>query len=285
VGIVGALFFRNEPIPTPALPELQSAEAIDAQIADQPHAPYLTGLESADDAGPKKSNAISGRPPRGDVPEFLKQDRAGTDPFATAGTPDPIPAVGTSASSPIPIPPHNQAWTPEPGTKTAATAQEPVQPSGERRHVVQAGDTLSDLAGRYLGSSLRFRELYEANRDQLRSPDDLRVGLTLRIPGPATAREARNVPDGSQPASATSPGPFQPISTPTATGAAPTESRTEQRVRFQPVSRSPFSPRPTAPADKPNPKPTRSLSQLPPIGIPGVTQETQIEPRPAEPKR
>lgn len=47
---------------------------------------------------------------------------------------------------------------------------------------VQKGDTLSSLAARYLGSSERFWELFNANRDRLRNPDLLPVGLEIRIP-------------------------------------------------------------------------------------------------------
>ena len=56
---------------------------------------------------------------------------------------------------------------------------------------VQPGDTLSVLAGRFLGSSRRYLELYEANRDVLSSPDDLQVGMLLKIPGPGSSQEAR----------------------------------------------------------------------------------------------
>lgn len=48
-------------------------------------------------------------------------------------------------------------------------------------HRIVDGDTLSRLAQRYLGSSKRFLEIYEANRDRLQSPDLLPIGLELRI--------------------------------------------------------------------------------------------------------
>ena len=49
-------------------------------------------------------------------------------------------------------------------------------------YVVKSGDTLSGIAYRTLGRSSRFDEIYQANRDRLNSPDDLRPGLELRIP-------------------------------------------------------------------------------------------------------
>jgi LysM repeat protein len=49
-------------------------------------------------------------------------------------------------------------------------------------HEVQRGDTLSSIAGKYLGSQARFHEIFEANKDQLRDANDLQVGMKLRIP-------------------------------------------------------------------------------------------------------
>ena len=54
--------------------------------------------------------------------------------------------------------------------------------SGGRYHVVRAGDTLSVLAQKYLGSARHYRKLFEANRHQMRSPSDLRIGVRLVIP-------------------------------------------------------------------------------------------------------
>jgi nucleoid-associated protein YgaU len=83
-----------------------------------------------------------------------------------------------------------------PGTARAATivgAQPPAAPTrtapaptpaaaGPRSHVVVAGDTLSGLARDYYGSSVRWAEIYEANREQLPNERALRVGMTLVIP-------------------------------------------------------------------------------------------------------
>ncbi|MDA1165686.1 MAG: LysM peptidoglycan-binding domain-containing protein, partial [Planctomycetota bacterium] len=53
-------------------------------------------------------------------------------------------------------------------------------------HEVVAGDNLSRLAEKYLGSHSKYLELYEANRDLLGSPDDLSPGMMLKIPQGAT---------------------------------------------------------------------------------------------------
>ncbi|WP_166824532.1 LysM peptidoglycan-binding domain-containing protein [Thalassoroseus pseudoceratinae] len=53
-----------------------------------------------------------------------------------------------------------------------------------RTYRIRPGDTLSEIAWRELGSSRRYHELYEANRDRLKHPDNLPVGMELRIPVP-----------------------------------------------------------------------------------------------------
>ena len=49
---------------------------------------------------------------------------------------------------------------------------------------VRSGDTLSEIALKYLGSqkSSAVRRIFEANRDKLSSPDEVYVGMKLRIP-------------------------------------------------------------------------------------------------------
>ncbi len=49
-------------------------------------------------------------------------------------------------------------------------------------HTVRKGDTLWSLSERYLGEGDRWNELYEANRETLSDPDQLLVGIELRIP-------------------------------------------------------------------------------------------------------
>lgn len=53
-------------------------------------------------------------------------------------------------------------------------------------YTVQAGDTLSKIAKEYYGDSNQHHAIYEANKDQLDNPNDIKVGQTLKIP-PATS--------------------------------------------------------------------------------------------------
>lgn len=49
-------------------------------------------------------------------------------------------------------------------------------------HTVVSGDTLGGIAKRWLGSSGRYTEIFEANKHQLTSPDAINVGQVLVIP-------------------------------------------------------------------------------------------------------
>ena len=47
---------------------------------------------------------------------------------------------------------------------------------------VTAGDTLSRIAKRFYGDANAFKQIFEANRDQLSDPDKIKVGQQLRLP-------------------------------------------------------------------------------------------------------
>lgn len=67
-------------------------------------------------------------------------------------------------------------------TPPPASATPPASAASARRHTVRPGDTLSSLSQRYYGNRSRWRDIYQANRAQMRSESDLRVGLELVIP-------------------------------------------------------------------------------------------------------
>jgi nucleoid-associated protein YgaU len=47
---------------------------------------------------------------------------------------------------------------------------------------VQPRDTLVDIARQFYGDGSRFQEIYEANRDRIPDPNNLRPGVELTIP-------------------------------------------------------------------------------------------------------
>lgn len=67
-------------------------------------------------------------------------------------------------------------------TSARRETRPPAEADGTRYYTVQAGDTLSRISQQVYGTSGRWSEIFEANRDQMASPNSLRVGQRLRIP-------------------------------------------------------------------------------------------------------
>ena len=57
----------------------------------------------------------------------------------------------------------------------------PSQPQA-RTYVVQSGDSLSKIAQRHYGDANEWPKIFEANRDQIKDPDLIHPGQTLKIP-------------------------------------------------------------------------------------------------------
>ncbi len=72
---------------------------------------------------------------------------------------------------------------------TEATTPPPTRTPG-KTVTVRSGDTLSGLAANHLGSEGLWRQIFEANRDKLDRPEDLRAGMDLKIP----ARDSGDAP-------------------------------------------------------------------------------------------
>ena len=51
-----------------------------------------------------------------------------------------------------------------------------------RTYTVKAGDTLSKIAKEFYGNANEYNKIFEANKDQLSSPDKINVGQELNIP-------------------------------------------------------------------------------------------------------
>lgn len=58
-------------------------------------------------------------------------------------------------------------------------------PAAVQSYTVVAGDTLSKIAKKFLGSANHWREIFDANRDQISNPDMIQVGQVLKIPAAA----------------------------------------------------------------------------------------------------
>lgn len=77
------------------------------------------------------------------------------------------------------------------GTSPTNAAQRPVntpvpppaqRAAPTRKHVVAKNENLSEIAQKYLGSARKWREIYDANRDVIKDPDNVLAGTELTIP-------------------------------------------------------------------------------------------------------
>ncbi|MDA0831960.1 MAG: LysM peptidoglycan-binding domain-containing protein [Planctomycetota bacterium] len=247
LGIVAAFFFRHPPMDKSDVPTLESSAEVDAQISEKEVTPYLSGIETDRDdvSGPTpvdgrhlaSGEARSRREaPQWEVPDFLKRNTSGENGNRISNpekiAPDPIPLVSDTTNSKLSspsnsrtlkyVPEHNNAWETVPpiplpndsgtASKNPAPSDAPraAAPENHKTYVVQSGDTLSGIAQKQLGSSGRFEDIYEANRDLLKNPNDLRVGMKLKIPPRERSTEINSLPiDGpSASAAASSRKPF-----------------------------------------------------------------------------
>lgn len=222
IGIVGALFFRNEPLLMDDVPTVRREKELNAQLREREVAVYLedtahtAGAESA--AGNQEPNwtlrellqnmndqnagvplpvGVAARPAPADLPvddfrsvhsgEF-RLPPADADPAATEfSATSSLSAAGRRNTPPASELPPLLAPLEQPGggasPQGTAAAQSTVPGMGEfEEYTVRYGDTLSHIAERFLGSQARFQEIYEANRDRLSAPDRLQVGKAIRIP-------------------------------------------------------------------------------------------------------
>lgn len=84
-------------------------------------------------------------------------------------------------------PPASLYATPtRPGSATATAVATPTAPtmaaSGPRTHTVASSETLSGISLRYYGTTIRWAEILEANRQQLPNPRALQAGMVIVIP-------------------------------------------------------------------------------------------------------
>lgn len=90
---------------------------------------------------------------------------------ALVETENTVNAIEVKAAAPAAAPP------PAAAAKPATTTQ-----AVERLHLVVPGDTLSGLAKTYYGKAGLYMKIFEANKDQLKDPNLIKVGQKLKIP-------------------------------------------------------------------------------------------------------
>jgi nucleoid-associated protein YgaU len=68
------------------------------------------------------------------------------------------------------------------GDLTADITIDPSLKAPEKSYTVVGGDTLSKIAKHFYGDANAYMKIFEANKDQLKDPNMIKVGQTLRIP-------------------------------------------------------------------------------------------------------
>ncbi len=132
-------------------------------------------------------------PPKPDLffPPLHSDANAGRPPMVLAPrTPRGASAPCDPQGCPVPAPNRPAAETEErAGWGTAAGVNMPElrvpaanEEAAPRTHTIVDGDTLRDLARRYLGAADRYLEIHQWNSDVLANPDVLPIGGLLRIP-------------------------------------------------------------------------------------------------------
>jgi LysM repeat protein len=87
--------------------------------------------------------------------------------------------VEVSAPAPGPAVAAGAVVAPAPVQAPAPAAQ---ASTGERIHVVAAGESLSAIAKKYYGNANEYMKIFDANKDILKNPDVIHPGQKLRIP-------------------------------------------------------------------------------------------------------
>ncbi len=200
VGACAAFFFRNETREITNVPRLHHAEQLDDRIAERSNRPYLKGVEAVEAADRSRtrsdsSGQNSARDEKGasfwSPAEPSEDHQAGSGRGRTTRARLIESENDIQELAPIPVPTDNALVQSRPqqnervdeGRNAAHLSQSSIgSASDSRTHIVQKGDTLSSIAAKYLGNSGRFHEIFAANQDQLKDANDVRQGMSLRIP-------------------------------------------------------------------------------------------------------
>jgi len=101
---------------------------------------------------------------------------------------EPEVAVRPASPPPAPVEPERLPAPPQPDLAEKVVPAPPDVATRKiatapRSHTVRPGETLMSIAAaHYQGDRSQYRKIFEANRDVLSDPDNIRTGLTLTIP-------------------------------------------------------------------------------------------------------
>jgi ABC-type nitrate/sulfonate/bicarbonate transport system substrate-binding protein/LysM repeat protein len=176
-----------------ALQEAYESE-LQALIPEKPY-PTIKGIQTIlRELAAKDANARAARPEQFADLSFMKElDSSGfidrlykTTAVAKAAPraePAPVveakakPAVMEEKTKPVAKQISAPSENSQLASKTSKTAGSSVQ-----QYTVKAGDTLSKLAERFYNSDSKWSKIYEANRDVVKNPNYIYIGMKLTIP-------------------------------------------------------------------------------------------------------
>jgi LysM repeat protein len=227
VGLVGMMFFRRDPpLREEPLAAIENIAEMDEEIASTTRSPYPNLIDDVSDQAPAKvaGGAIPHRVQKGPFDAEAALDQAAeqvtnAERVAPALSPVEQPRQpGETESDPLrpalartnpaeTSPSHNRDWQPiprksSPGATAAGAgpaADTPARGTKPRTHTIQSGETLSSIAEQHYGASKYYRQIYEANRDRLRSINDVPEGVTLVLPEVAGGAPRANPPSHDLP--------------------------------------------------------------------------------------
>ncbi len=67
------------------------------------------------------------------------------------------------------------------GSSSEAMPEEVAMPTYES-YTVKGGDSLSKIAKKHYGDAMKWKDIYEANRDIVKNPDLIQIGWVLKLP-------------------------------------------------------------------------------------------------------
>jgi len=115
----------------------------------------------------------------------LKVDAVIKIPAATASTGTPRPATGTTGTTGVAS---GTTVTPRPGTTgVTGTTVTPARTTATTIHpgstyTIKRSDTLAAISKAAYGNTGERAKIFQANRDKLDDPDNLPVGVSIKIP-------------------------------------------------------------------------------------------------------
>ncbi len=107
-------------------------------------------------------------------------------PQRRAAPPTPQPEIEPLPPEDLPVqPPVLVEQQPASQQTVRQTPQRPGPPAAAtsaRTYIVQPKDTLSSISRKFYGTNVRWRDIYQANRDRMKHESDLKIGMELRLP-------------------------------------------------------------------------------------------------------